>query len=115
MILPQPEPVGVPRGEVADVQSDPGESGNLSRPPLREEPFGDPALIEEVKQKQSDLESKQDALSVELQQIWEDWDQAQEATSEAAIGCANAKMLDLLNRRNYIRNLVRDVNELLEA
>ena len=75
----------------------------------------DPALLEEVKQKQSDLESKQDALSVELQQIWEDWDQAQEATSEAAIGCANAKMLDLLNRRNYIRNLVRDVNELLEA
>jgi hypothetical protein len=24
------------------------------------------------------------------------------------------KMVDLLNRRNYIRNLVRDVNEVLE-
>ena len=75
----------------------------------------DPVLLEEVKQKQSDLESKQEALSAELQQIWKEWDQAQEAASEAAIGRANAKMLDLLNRRNYIRNLVRDVNELLEA
>jgi hypothetical protein len=25
------------------------------------------------------------------------------------------KMVDLLNRRNYIRNLVRDVNEVLES
>jgi molecular chaperone HscB len=75
----------------------------------------DPVLLEEVKQKQSDLESKQEALSAELEQIWKEWDQAQEAASEAAIGCVNAKMLDLLNRRNYIRNLVRDVNELLEA
>jgi len=26
-----------------------------------------------------------------------------------------AKMVDVLNRRNYIRNLVRDVSEVLEA
>jgi hypothetical protein len=25
------------------------------------------------------------------------------------------RMLDLLNRRNYLRNLVRDVNEVLES
>ena len=49
MVLPQPEDVVVPGGKVADVQGDPVRT---ARPalylPLREEPIGDSALIENL-------------------------------------------------------------------
>ncbi len=48
VVLPQPEPVGVPGGKVADVQRDPGEPRDLSHLPLREEPISDSALIENL-------------------------------------------------------------------
>ena len=48
VVLPQPEPVGVPCWEVADVQTDAGESRDLRHLPLREEPIGDSALIENL-------------------------------------------------------------------
>jgi hypothetical protein len=47
VVLPQPEPVIVPGGEVADVQDGPGEPRDLSHLSLREEPLGDSALIED--------------------------------------------------------------------
>ena len=46
--LPQREHVVVPGGKVADVQRDPGEPRDLSHLPLREEPIGDSALIEDL-------------------------------------------------------------------
>ena len=48
VVLPQPEPIGVPRGEVADVQADPGEPPDLGHLSLREEPISDSALIENL-------------------------------------------------------------------
>ena len=48
VLLPQPEPVGMPGGKVADVQADPGEPRDLGHLPLREEPIGDAALIEDL-------------------------------------------------------------------
>ena len=48
VVLPQPEPVGVPGGEVADVEVDPGEPCDLRHLSLREEPIGDPALVEDL-------------------------------------------------------------------
>ncbi len=48
VLLPQPEPVGVPGGKVADVQTGAGEPRDLSHLPLREEPIGDSALIEDL-------------------------------------------------------------------
>ena len=48
VVLPQPEPVGVPGGKVADVQTDRGEPRDLGHLPLREEPIGDAALIEDL-------------------------------------------------------------------
>src|SRR6195256_6085616 len=48
VVLPQPEHVIVPGRKIADVQRDPGELRDLSRPPLREEPIGDSALIENL-------------------------------------------------------------------
>ena len=38
-----------------------------------------------------------------------------ESGDDAARAKVRDKMVDLLNRRNYIRNLVRDVNEVLDA
>jgi hypothetical protein len=46
VVLPQPEPVIVPGGKVADVQRDPGERRHLRHLSLREEPIGDATLIE---------------------------------------------------------------------
>jgi hypothetical protein len=48
VVLPQREPVVVPRGKVADVQRDPGEPRDLGHLSLREEPIGDSALIENL-------------------------------------------------------------------
>lgn len=71
----------------------------------------DPALMEEIGKQKLSLETKQDALLHELRGYWNDWDSAGDEANRAR---ARDRMVDLLNRRNYIRNLVRDVNEVLE-
>lgn len=73
----------------------------------------DPALLEEIGKQKLSLEAKQDALLQELKGYWNDWDTAPDGDD---VGRAKVrdKMVDLLNRRNYIRNLVRDVNEVLD-
>ncbi len=48
VVLPQPEPVGMPRREVADVERDPSETRDLGHLSLREEPIGDATLIEDL-------------------------------------------------------------------
>jgi hypothetical protein len=47
VVLPQPKPVVVAGGKVADVQTDRGESPDLGHLSLREEPIGDSTLIED--------------------------------------------------------------------
>ena len=81
----------------------------------------DPALIEEIGRQKFELEEKQEALLRELKDHWEMWDgmiqreQNGQPVSKEERKQARDKMVDLLNRRNYIRNLVRDVNEVLES
>ena len=48
VVLPQPQPVGMPRREVADVERDPSEARDLGHLSLREEPIGDATLIEDL-------------------------------------------------------------------
>ena len=48
MRLPQPEPVRVPGRKIANVEMDPGEPRDLRFLPLREEPIGNSALIENL-------------------------------------------------------------------
>jgi molecular chaperone HscB len=80
----------------------------------------DPALIEEIGRQKLELEEKHEVLLHELQTYWKSWDglidreQAGQAVSEQEREQALDKMVDVLNRRNYIRNLVRDVSEALE-
>jgi molecular chaperone HscB len=76
----------------------------------------DPALIVEIGKQKLSLEAKHAALLQELQTYWKSWDDLVDrghAASEERAQVTN-KMVDVLNRRNYIRNLVRDVNAALE-
>ncbi len=81
----------------------------------------DPALIEEIGNQKHDLEEKQEALLHELQRRWKVWDgmiqreSNGQPVSDEERRQERDKMVDVLNRRNYIRNLVRDVNEVLES
>lgn len=84
----------------------------------------DPALLEEIGKAKLSLEEKYDALLNELKIEWNHWDKAVDAASEDRAREHSRtdedrrkildKMVDVLNRRNYIRNLVRDVNEAME-
>ena len=75
----------------------------------------DPALIEEVGRQRLELVEKYDALLQELKGYWHEWDKTVDSGPEEDRRKVRDKMVDLLNRRNYIRNLVRDVNEVLEG
>jgi molecular chaperone HscB len=78
----------------------------------------DPNLAKEIEQHRVALEAKHEALLDELTTHWQEWDalidrnHGSNAPVEERKKIA-AKMVDVLNRRNYIRNLVRDVNEVL--
>ncbi len=74
----------------------------------------DPALIEEIGRQKLELEEKYEALLGELQGHWKEWDKALDEGNAESARQTRDKMVDLLNRRNYVRNLVRDVNEALE-
>lgn len=74
----------------------------------------DPALIEEIGKHKLELEKKFESLLQELKTYWSDWDRLPGDADESRRKIRD-KMVDLLNRRSYIRNLVRDVNEVLEG
>ncbi len=74
----------------------------------------DPALIEEIGKHKLELEKKYEALLEELKTYWAEWDQLLDDAAEENRRKVRDKMVDLLNRRSYMRNLVRDVNEALE-
>lgn len=76
----------------------------------------DPSLLAEIGKQKLSLEAKHEALLEELQAHWNTWDSLIDrghAASEERAQAAS-KMVDVLNRRNYIRNLVRDVSAALE-
>jgi molecular chaperone HscB len=50
----------------------------------------------------------------QLEALWAKWDAAEDANEPAARDTTKQAMVALLNRRSYIRNLVRDVNAALE-
>jgi molecular chaperone HscB len=78
----------------------------------------DPALIEEIGKQKFALEAKHQTLLDELKTHWKAWDGLIDRGQGATVperAAVVAKMVDVLNRRNYIRNLVRDVNEVLES
>jgi len=76
----------------------------------------DPTLTSEIEKHKVALEAKYESLLQELQSYWKDWDASVGTAGLDSASRAQVmnKMVDVLNRRNYIRNLVRDVNAALE-
>jgi molecular chaperone HscB len=76
----------------------------------------DPALFEEIGKAKLSLETKHEALLRELQDCWKRWDGLIDSGAAAAgeRALVASQLVDVLNRRNYVRNLVRDVNEAME-
>lgn len=79
----------------------------------------DENLAAELQQTKKNLQAKYDALMSELKGYWNEWDvlvdrfhSGNDISAERAK--VRDKMVGLLNRRTYIRNLVRDVNEVLD-
>jgi molecular chaperone HscB len=107
------------------------EKKQVAPPDLLEEAFELNMQLEEMRmakkmgeddpQTRRDLEAAQKhftAMLAESQQkleaLWTKWDAAVDASDSVAKNAAKDAMVALLNRRSYIRNLVRDVNEALE-
>lgn len=70
----------------------------------------DPNIIRDLQQARARFEEKLNQLTEELKQYWNEWDAAVDRQDAPARLHIRDKMVDLLNRRSYIRNLVRDVN-----
>jgi len=75
----------------------------------------DPALLEEIGKQKLELEEKYGALVDSLKREWTQWDAAIDSGSDADRVKVRDRMLDLINRRNYLRNLLRDLNEVIES
>jgi molecular chaperone HscB len=103
------------------------EKKQVAPPDLLEEAFELNMALEELKMDKDDPEvrkqiegerTKFTAMLSEAQEqletLWTQWDGGIDANDEAAKGKAKDAMVALLNRRSYIRNLVRDVNAALE-
>lgn len=74
----------------------------------------DPETIEQLRAAKTNFESKLNDLQQELAGYWKEWDAAVSQNGSPERAKVRDKMVDLLNRRSYIRNLVRDVNEVIE-
>jgi molecular chaperone HscB len=78
------------------------------------------AMGEEEPELRRDLMTAKDAFDAkmvetqaELEGLWSAWDAGVDAGDEAAKSRVKDAMVGLLNKRSYLRNLVRDVNEAL--
>ena len=78
----------------------------------------DPSVLAELHAAKARFEQKLEALGAELRTHWAEWDALPFHDRQHEAGAASAdrirvrdQMVDLLNRRSYIRNLVRDVSE----
>ena len=74
----------------------------------------DPEIIAQLRTAKTNFESKLNELQQELIGYWNEWDAVVAQNGNPERSKVRDKMVDLLNQRSYIRNLVRDVNEALE-
>lgn len=75
----------------------------------------DPELQASLQAAAQGFESQMAASEQQLRELWLAWDQAADAGDRAAQDQAQRKMVELLSRRSYIRNLLRDVREALSG
>ncbi|MGP8258572.1 MAG: Fe-S protein assembly co-chaperone HscB [Acidobacteriaceae bacterium] len=75
----------------------------------------DPQLRKDLIAAKSTFDAKLAATDTGLATLHSQWDAALDANAAPAKLAARDAMVALLNRRSYLRNLVRDVNDALEA
>ncbi len=78
----------------------------------------DPNLASELRDTKQQLQAKYDGLIRELRAAWNEWDAVVDrgdTATEAEAVPVRDKMVEVLNRRTYLRNLLRDVDEVLEG
>jgi len=81
----------------------------------------DRTLENDVRKTKQHLQTKHEGLIEELRSAWNDWDalidssQRGQTVLESDRTKVRNRMVDVLNRRSYIRNLLRDVDAVLEG
>jgi molecular chaperone HscB len=73
----------------------------------------EPELRRDLMTAKDAFDAKMIETQAELEGLWTGWDAAVDAGDEAAQARVRDAMVALLNKRSYLRNLVRDVNEAL--
>jgi molecular chaperone HscB len=73
----------------------------------------EPELRRDLMTAKDAFDAKMVEAQAELEGLWSAWDAGVDAEDEAEKGRAKEAMVELLNKRSYLRNLVRDVNEAL--
>jgi molecular chaperone HscB len=73
----------------------------------------EPELRRDLMTAKDTFDAKMVETQAELEELWSVWDFGVDAGDEAAKIRAKDAMVVLLNKRSYLRNLVRDVNEAL--
>jgi molecular chaperone HscB len=75
----------------------------------------DPQLRSDLEKARANFESQLAALDSNLQEQWTKWDAALDAAVAEEKNKIKDELVALLDRRRYIRNLVRDVNDALDS
>jgi molecular chaperone HscB len=75
----------------------------------------DPQLRKDLLSAKAGFDARMSATQAELESLWAKWDAAFDDADAPAKAAVRDAMVALLNRRSYLRNLVRDVNEALES
>jgi molecular chaperone HscB len=73
----------------------------------------EPELRRDLMTAKDAFDAKMVETQAELEGLWSAWDTGVDAGDDAAKNRAKEAMVELLNKRSYLRNLVRDVNEAL--
>jgi molecular chaperone HscB len=75
----------------------------------------DPQLRADLQRAKVDFDAKLASADADLATLHTQWDTAFDANDAVAKIATRDAMVSLLNRRSYLRNLVRDVNDALES
>jgi molecular chaperone HscB len=81
----------------------------------------DPALAQDIRKAKENLVAKQNEMLTELKASWTQWDAivdrtaAGETVSDNERAAAHDAMLNVLNKRKYLANLLREIDEVLDS
>jgi molecular chaperone HscB len=73
----------------------------------------EPELRRDLAAAKDAFDAKMVETQAELERLWQAWDTSIDVGDEVAKARAKDAMVALLNKRSYLRNLVRDVNDAL--